>query len=205
MINRYPFLQNNQFELLVQCYGKMDFIEKLAIPAFAMFYEDLSHKNQKRVKITFLNHTPGIGVEDQIMETGSNYQLSDVCNIITLQTDTNLDSIFHKCALQLLDTDQPVKEQVWQSYSYGLPLICLQTIHTKDVLDSGCNIILPYHQPHENIRRISESINMLYFDQECLKLLKKNAWRRHETYISWSNPAPQENIVKSKEFLTKDI
>ena len=202
MISRYPFLQNNHFELLVQCHGKLDFIEKLAIPAFAMFYEDLSQKNQKRVKITFLNHSPDKGIEDQIREIGSNYQLAHTCNVITLNTDTNLAGIFHKSAIQLLDTDQPVKEQVWQSYSFGLPLICLQTIYTKDVLDSGCNIILPYHQPHENIRRISEAINMLYFDQECLKLLKKNAWRRHETYISWSNPSPQESIVKSKEFLT---
>lgn len=201
MISRYPFLQNTSFDFLVQYNGKMDFIEKLAIPAFSIFFEELSNKHQKRVRIVFLVHEPTAFIEQQIKTILEKYLLTKVSEIILINKETNLSAIFYKSAIQMIDSDQPVKELVWESYSYGLPNICLQSVHSRDVMDSGCNIILPYQQPHENIRRISDAITMLYFDQECLKLLKKNAYRRHETYMNWASASPAAPANKTIEHL----
>ncbi len=194
----YPFLEYSSFfEILVQCKEQPRFAVELAIPAFAGFFERLSQRHRKRVGICFLFLQKDPSVENPIRVALAEHGLEANACFVHAAHESQLANYYYRASIQMLDSDEPVVEEVWQSYSYGLPLICLQSVHTREILDSGCNIVLPYQHPQENIRHIAEMIAMLYFDQEGLKLLKKNAWRRHESYIKWSAERKQGRTSQS--------
>lgn len=157
---------------------------ELGLRSFAKFYHTLTAKHRKRIILTIItSKQKSVAVKN----LATHYNISDVVIIKHSQHNTNHD-LFTKATLMLLPSYQGVDNIINQAFSCGLPVLGYTSKGERQYIDNTCGLTVKPLSIERNVEAFCKKMQMLYFDSEAQKILKRGAKRKYNNLIQMSPP-----------------
>lgn len=168
-----------KFGVLVQAEYLTEKEQELSVRAFTDFYYQLTPKHQKRSKLIWLE-----GVEpSKIKELQSIIDIPDKAIILG---DTSEKSLYlEDASLMLHLCEKHSKVIIPEAFSYGLPIISIDNSSNAEYIDNSCGMLINHKSDEYLVNEATMRLDMLYFDQEVLKFLKRGAFTLYEKKFAW--------------------
>lgn len=154
---------------------------EIAIRSFSDFYHEQTPKHQKRIVLYWVNGYKG---SNQI--TNSLFNMYEVPEkVLRRISDEEKSSAMRDSSLLLHPSGKHSKAVIPDAFSFGLPVISMNTTKVQDYIDISCGMLLQSSTHEQLIIEITGRLDMLYHDQEVLKLLEKGAYDQYEKKFGW--------------------
>ncbi len=153
--------------------------KEIMIRAFSDFYHDLSPKHQKRVQLNWIKNESNI---DSSQELAEKYFIP----VTNFQVIDNRDkSILNDTKLCVHPSKKYFNAIIPLALSHGIPIVTIDDYITLDYINQSCGIIIEDNSNEHTVRMITYYLDMLYFDEEVLKVLSKGAFDQYEKKFGW--------------------
>ncbi len=175
------FIMQDKFGVIV-CSDYLKENEKdIAIRAFAEFYHEITPKHQKRSLLIW--NCRKMEERDVILKK---MKIMDVPekNIVFMveQNKSRYMDMAKVCVHPSMNHFGAVIPEV---LSYGVPVITLSNFTATDYINQSCGIILEAESDVKMITEFTYYLDMLYFDDEVLKVLERGAFDQYESKFGW--------------------
>lgn len=164
-----------------------EFIEgsgiKLAMQAFANFYESLSSKHQARVELNIVEKYTNI---ESLQNFAQQLNIQNAVKFLKLDSQEAIEQIYKNSTVFFLPSKVNMDTIIQEALSYNLPLISFEHKDQAEYVDLTCSMLLDSESDGESIIEFSHMLQMLYFDPEVGKLLKRGAMRQYEAHFTWA-------------------
>ncbi len=158
--------------------------KKKALRIFSEFYNNVSPKHQKRIKLIWCIEDDTEQSHNILQTISLEYRVPLDCMIITL---FNEHEIFKNKfnLLTIHPTEKYIKTAVIKSFELSIPIISINTTKNKDYVSSSCGMLVSYKTTEQIVINSLKMVEMLYFDEEVLKIMGKNANEDFERKYAW--------------------
>lgn len=149
-----------------------------AVRALSDFYHSLTPKHQKRI---ILNWVDSPNSEDH----GVFKKFDLPRKVINSVQQTEKGTAMRSSTLFLFPSARKIKKVLSNVLSCGIPVLVKENSHNKEYLDSSCGMFLMATSNERLVSEITSKVDMLYHDQEVLKLMRKGAYAQYERKFGW--------------------
>lgn len=154
---------------------------EIAIRAFSDFYHEQTPKHQKRILLYWVDGYKG---NSQTMD--SLFKMYEIPTKILKRTSSDDKSnAMRDSSLLLHPSGKHSKAVIPDAFSFGLPVISMNTAKVQDYIDVSCGMLLHSSTHEQLIIEVTGRLDMLYHDQEVLKLLEKGSYDQYERKFGW--------------------
>ncbi len=155
--------------------------KEIVIRAFSDFYHELTPKHQKRIQLHWVD-----GMKSQEDNTSQLFKIFDIPEkVIVRSSYKEKSNAMRVSSILLHPSHRHLKTVIPDSYSFGIPVIATDSGSTKDYIDVTCGLILKGNSSEQYVIEITNHLEMLYHDQEVLRLLEKGAYDQYEKKFGW--------------------
>lgn len=155
--------------------------KEIVIRGFSDFYHQLTPKHQKRIN---LNWAEGLPSED--LSIKRLFDIYDISSKVLNKCKFKQRSEFMKSSgIMLHPSDKHLKTIVPEAFSFGLPILSINGTSANDYIDVSCGMLMENNSIEQLVVEITTRLDMLYHDQEVLKLLEKGAYDQYEKKFGW--------------------
>ena len=150
---------------------------KTILEAFARIYNNVTPKHQRRLHLKIISERHH---HDSIMDLVELNKISERVFLIQPVDKHLVTRAYESASVMLLPVDEEIAASIPSVFNCGIPIICFDNPTTRQYLDATCAMLIP-EQNHTVLTEIrlvdifAEKIEMLYFDPEVQKVLKKGA------------------------------
>ncbi len=145
---------------------------QVVLKSYASFYHQVTPKHQRSLSLCIIEeHENFKQIKEEIskLSIGSSVELIDRSAVEKVQEAyLNSDFFFYP------DTQNQYKI-IMEALRFNLPVLTLKTDESKELLDSTCGMLADFGDEYALIEQFSEQIEMLFFDREACKYMKKGA------------------------------
>ena len=162
----------------------------IALGAFSELYHTVTSKHQKRMEMMLI--TKGLKTE-AIQEQIKTYQIENKVQLVNWNEQEKVEDSYRNSSVMLLPSKDNFSKLVSESFSFGLPVICYENDHIADIIDQTCGMLVSEDSSGETILEFSNLLQILYFDPEAQKILKRGAKNKYSDALSWGIEKHQTN------------
>ncbi len=155
--------------------------KEISVRSFSDFYHSITPKHQKRARlIWFSNNQADRNVSLRLMDM---YEIPEAN--IQMANNENKISLMNSAKLCIHPSTKYFNATIPEALSHGLPVITLEEFNTTDYIDLSCGIAIEPKIKEQLITDFTYYLDMLYFDDEVLKVLEKGAYDQYEKKFGW--------------------
>ena len=162
------------------------FIDKksidVAIKSFANLYHRLTPKHQRRLTLCIIEEEEDVPFLNRKLEEEN---IQAVSKIINRNDINNTELAYKSASVFLFPSKDSGYKIIQEALSFGLTILTFEHEDTKKELDSSCSILIRQSEEGREYETFSKKLEMLYFDQEVLEILKKGAQVKFEKLYNW--------------------
>jgi len=155
---------------------------EMALKAYAEFYHSTSRKYQKYTQLTLIDKK----VNQHLSEAMVN-QLNIVSSTyyISLSAQDEVEKTYRNGSLLLLPRIINSSSIIKEAYLYGLPVLGFANSSHDNLLDASSGLRVQYQSDDQAIEQLANTLRLLKYDPDALKMLSKGAARKYENELSW--------------------
>lgn len=170
-----------KFGVMVLTEYLLDKEKEIAIRAFSDFYHEQTPKHQKRIVLYWVDGSKGNNqIADSLLKM---YEIPE--KALKRISEEDKSSAMRDSSLLLHPSGKHSKAVIPDAFSFGLPVISMNTAKVQDYIDVSCGMLLHSSTHEQLIIEVTGRLDMLYHDQEVLKLLEKGAYDQYERKFGW--------------------
>jgi len=155
---------------------------QIAIESFAKFYASVTNKHRRRIR--FIVSVQNAYYEG-INQLGEKNNITDALRVIPWYQEEKIAEAYKEATLLFLPTNENILRLIQEALSKGISILSYDEIVQRQLVDHSCSILVPYISKEHSISSFSNAMQMLYFDPEARKMLKKGALRKYNSVVSW--------------------
>jgi len=167
---------------------------EIVFQSFAEFYHELTPKHKKKSKLIFIDKggyaLPAIRLAEQL-------EIQAVVQVLNWKRIDYIKSAYESASLLLLPAKSKTESIIVDALSKGVPVLSYLEKEQEQYIDHTCGTLIDYYSKGQSIEEFANVMQMLYFDPEACKLLKKGAISKYKNQINWTD--------SSKQLLSKSI
>ncbi len=180
-----------KFEIFVASEYLDEIEQKIAIRVLSNFYYGITPKHQKVIQINW--STKGVEPSIFIQKEIDNYDLPR--KIIHFSTATNRIS-FNSSRILFHPSTKNLKRIFPEALSKSLAIVTRYEENVDEYITVKSGIAIDFETQEQLVEDFRKTIEMLYFDQEVLKLMQKGALEHYEENFGWGLKEFRRNSSK---------
>ncbi len=154
---------------------------EMTIRAFSDFYHNITPKHQKRVVLHW--HSKGDTDLSGIKKAIIMFEVP--IRNIQFSTTENRSEVMKEAKICIHPSRKYFTNVIPKSLSFGIPVITLEDFFVGDYVNQSCGITINCESNEQIINELTYYLDMLYFDNEVLKVLEKGAYDQYEKKFGW--------------------
>jgi len=159
---------------------------EIVFQSFAEFYHELTPKHKKKSKLIFIDKggyaLPAIRLAEQL-------EIQAVVQVLNWKRIDYIKSAYESASLLLLPAKSKTESIIVDALSKGVPVLSYLEKEQEQYIDHTCGTLIDYYSKGQSIEEFANVMQMLYFDPEACKLLKKGAISKYKNQINWTEPS----------------
>lgn len=166
---------------------------EIAIQSFAKLYANVTNKHRKRIHFVVLSKG---NYQDEILQISKKNNIADALRVIPWYKKETIAEIYNEAALLFLPTNENILMLIQDALSKGVSILSYDAIVQRQLIDHSCGILVQNISKEHSISTFAEMLQMLYFDPEARKMLRKGALRKYNSVVSWQKePAILQKVA----------
>ena len=154
----------------------------IAVEAFAGFFEELTPKHQREVELHIIEQTDNLlYVNQKVKSLGLEYRV----HITDAAIYEDIEKTMEAASIFLYGEPRMSKKLIPQILSYGVPVLCIDDKNISINLDQRCGALIEETAKPMKVYRMTQYLDMLFYDDEALKMLKKGAVAKYNQEYTW--------------------
>jgi glycosyltransferase involved in cell wall biosynthesis len=155
---------------------------EVALKAYADFYHGVSRKYQKKTHLTLIDKR-----YHQVLnkEMTDELNLQECITFLNLQEQELIIETYKASSLLILPRILNSSSIIKESFLYGLPILCYENPSHSNLLDSSNSMTVIYQNDTQVTQQFSNNLNLLNYDPDAVRFLKKGAAIKYERDLSW--------------------
>lgn len=145
---------------------------ELVIASFAELYHRVTFKHHRRIKMKVICD---LKQGELVLSVANNHKVSTNVELISINDFNPDDWSSFGVSVLFLPTKKRVGKITRTALSQGIPIVSFQNESISEYVDHSCGMLVRAKDYSQNKDAFSRILNMLYFDPEVRKLLKKGA------------------------------
>ena len=167
---------------------------EVVFQSFAAFYHNLTPKHKKKSKLVFIDKG---GYALSALQWAEQLEIKPVLQVLNWKRIEHIKKAYDTASLLLLPSKSKIENIIIEALSKGVPILCYQEKEQEQYIDHTCGTLIDYYSKDQSIEDFANVMQMLYFDPEACKLLKRGAISKYKNQINWAE--------SSKQLLSKNI
>jgi hypothetical protein len=173
----------NILRLLVPGFFLDEGAVQLVLQSFANLYNQLTPKHQQSLRIYIVEEPTSF---NSIRALSKKMLLTKAVEPISRLEIDKVKRAYKESDFFIYMSTQNQYRIITEALQYDLPLLVLETDVTKDILDISCGMLVENGADSEIIKDCTEKMEMLFFDREVCKYLKKGAIKKRRLIFGQS-------------------
>ena len=178
------------FNILTSSDVASDIEIEVIFQSFANFHHDLTPKHKKKSKLIFIDKG---GYAWTAMKWAEQLDVKAYVQVWNWKRLEHIEQAYGEATLMFLPSRAQIEEKIVDALSNGIPVLS----HREDIqvqyIDHTCGTLIDYYSKEQSIEDFANVLQMLYFDPEACKLLRKGALTKYQS---------QNDLEQSTENLT---
>lgn len=158
--------------------------EDAVLYSFHSFYYNVTFKHQRKIHFVFVSKEKDTQSLNQIRTKLADHQLLDIATIIPSYHSIEVDTACKDSSVFLLPESGKLEDMTYKAFYHGLPVIGLDCVQTRGIIDQTVGILLKGKNPDTLIRELTDVLRILYFDPEATKIMQKGALKKYKEHYS---------------------
>lgn len=155
---------------------------EIAIESFASFFLELTSKHHKKLKLIIIDDREN---EHELRELIERNDIRAVTEIVAVENQERVEAVYKNAGLLLLPSRRNGGLIVPEALSYSIPILCYETEEMRSLVDLTCAMFVKAKCKEDSVSGFAQLIDMLYFDPEVRKILKRGALSKYHKDFSW--------------------
>ncbi|MEL6863663.1 MAG: glycosyltransferase [Bacteroidota bacterium] len=150
--------------------------------SFANFYRGVTSKHQRRSVLNIID------IEDHrswLFDEVQELDILPALNIISSSNRMEIIKIYQQASVLVLPIERTVGKIIPEALAFGIPVVCFDSENMREYLDQTCAMFVRPQKLERSAPDFTDIINMLYFDPEVRKILKRGASLKYDKSFSW--------------------
>ena len=166
-----PFLS------MVQASNPVEKSLEMVIDVFASFYHGLTNKNQQRLK--FLIVGADKSNTEKVTALAKNFEIGHTVEFVSA---ADASTKGYGAATVLVEAATGEDDSfIIDGLGHGLPVLTFITPARREILDNSCAVMVKYRDYEANVNSLANALEIIYFDPEARKMLRRGALSKHAT------------------------
>ena len=144
----------------------------LVLHAFADLYHRLTPKHQRKIQLCVIEE-PVFRQESESL--CNNLMIAHRVVILDRNNASKVEDAYRKSGVFIYPSLHNQFKIISEALRFGLPILSVASSSIKDLVDHTCSMLLNQRKESALIEALSLQMEMLYFDREAFKLLKRGA------------------------------
>lgn len=174
----------NTLRLLTPGYFLDEGAVQIVLSSFASFYHELTPKHQRRLKLLLVEEPASIHLAKSLC---TQYSLKNVVEVISRSEIERVEESYQTSDFFIYMSTRNQYRIITEALRFSLPIMTLKSDTTKDILDTTCGMLVEKGIESDLIEQCATNFNMLYFDREVCKLLRKGALKKGKSLFGKTN------------------
>jgi len=154
----------------------------LTLQSFLQFYQSLRPEDQQRCSLTLVGKGP---MKKELEDTIQKANLGHIVQLIEWMPQEQLFALFAKANLFLFPSHEGAGMVIPEALSYGIPVLCLNNFGPGELINASCGIAIEYTTYDPTIRKLADTLSMLYKSPDQLQCLSEGATQRFKEHFDW--------------------
>lgn len=154
------------------------------IQIYSNFYHSVTTKHQRRLTMYLIEDESFVSKN---IENCKKHNIESSCVHLSLDQQEEIEKVYKSGSVFLLPVKENREALVKESLSYSLPFLGFKNYGFEDFIDQTCGMLIKETRESENILDFARLLQLLYFDPEARRFLKKGALQKYETQFSWNS------------------
>ncbi len=155
-----------------------------ALNSFEGFYHSVTHKHQRKTKLTIVESPQNFPSIKQIIKER---KIGAACQLISPENETAVLEVLASSSVMFLPTRSNISKLIPVAFKNKVPILTIATEITKELVDNTCGRIVKGKTIGELEENFTTTLSMLYFDPEARSILSKGSLARFEKEYSWGH------------------
>ncbi len=155
---------------------------EMVIEAFAEFFHNQTSKHHKCLNLSIVdekwNHA-------DMISFAKNLKVDHVLNMVDIQDQEMVEKVYQEGSILMLPSLNQMKTIIPEAFSYSLPVVGLNVEKMYDYVDHTCGMLVDADTREDGVYSFMQALEILYFDPEAVKYMKKAALVKYEESFSW--------------------
>lgn len=170
----------------------------LTLKAFIQFYQSLKPDDQKYCTLTLVGKGP---MKEDLFALIEQATIGHAVQLIEWMPQEQLFKLFGAADLFLFPSHEGAGMVIPEALSYELPVVCLDNFGPGELIDASCGIAVEYTTYEPTIRKLAETLSMLYKSPNRLNELSIGAANRFADYFNWKKKAQRIDAIYKQVLL----
>lgn len=149
---------------------------ELVIASFAELYHRVTFKHHRKIRLKVVCN---IQQAEAALTLATNHKVTSNVDLVSINDFDMTDWSSMDISVLFLPTKKRVGKITRTSLSQGVPMVSFQNESVSEYIDHSCGMLVRARDYSQNKDAFSRILNMLYFDPEVRKLLKKGAQAKY--------------------------
>jgi len=154
---------------------------EIVFQSFAAFYHDLTPKHKKKSKLIFIDKG---GYALSALQLAEELEIKPVLQVLNWKRIEHIKKAYDTASLLLLPSKSKIENIIIEALSKGVPILSYQEKEQEQYVDHTCGTLIDYYSKSQSVEEFANLMQILYFDPEACKLLRKGALLKHASQIN---------------------
>jgi len=158
---------------------------EIIFQSFANFHHNLTPKHKKKSKLVFIDKG---GYALTAIQWAEQLEIKAYVQVLNWKRLEHIEQAYEEATFMFLPTRTQIEEKIVDALSKGIPILSYREDLQVHYIDHTCGTLIDYYSKEQSIEDFANVMQMLYFDPEACKLLRKGALTKYQTQNKWERP-----------------